>query len=59
MQKDRPAGFRGAQILANGKCIGPQCCGEPMADNGDCGRGCCDDYKCEKCGYKTRVEWPD
>lgn len=39
--------------------IGPQCCGEPMADDGGCSAGCCDDYKCQKCGHRVRIEWPD
>lgn len=26
---------------------------------GDCGHGCCNDYKCNACGHETRVEWPD
>lgn len=56
---ERPKDFKHAQILENGHVRGPQCCGEYMADNGDCGQGCCDDYKCAKCGYKCRVEWPD
>lgn len=58
-KKERPEGFRNARIEAGGICHGPECCGQKMADDGDCGQGCCDDYKCEKCGYTTRVEWPD
>jgi hypothetical protein len=26
---------------------------------GDCGRGCCDDYRCRDCGQQWRYEWPD
>lgn len=26
---------------------------------GDCGTGCCDDYKCTVCGQEFRIEWPD
>jgi len=26
---------------------------------GDCGQGCCDDYRCKLCGHVFRVEWPD
>lgn len=54
-----PEQFERAQINGDGTCIGPKCCGEKMADDGDCGQGCCDDYKCNVCGYRTRVEWPD
>lgn len=56
---DRPANFEHAQILDNGSVTGPRCCGQPMNDDGDCGQGCCDDYKCTVCGYRCRVEWPD
>lgn len=56
---ERPASFEHAQILENGHVRGPRCCGVPMTDDGDCGQGCCDDYRCETCGYKCRVEWPD
>lgn len=58
-KRARPEGFKGARVTEDGKCYGPECCGQKMADDGDCGLGCCDDYKCEKCGYTTRVEWPD
>lgn len=37
----------------------PRCCGQPMADDGNCGQGCCDDYCCAVCGKAVRVEWPD
>ena len=43
----------------SGICTGPMCCGVKMADDGDCGMGCCDDYKCRTCGHTVRVEWPD
>lgn len=26
---------------------------------GDCGNGCCDDYKCRSCGKRWRYEWAD
>ena len=26
---------------------------------GECGHGCCDDYRCTRCGRVFRVEWPD
>ncbi len=59
MSNNKPANFKPAQILENGKVKGPQCCGEYMVDDGDCGQGCCDDYRCKTCGYTYRVEWPD
>lgn len=59
MAKDYPASFEPAQVLPSGSCRGPRCCGKPMNDDGDCGMGCCDDYKCSVCGFRTRVEWPD
>lgn len=58
-QKSRPESFVHAQISENGSVTRPQCHGQPMADAGDCGQGCCDDYRCGVCGYKVRVEWPD
>lgn len=58
-KQPRPEGFRNARVEADGKCYAPECCGQKMEDDGDCGQGCCDDYKCAKCGYKHRVEWPD
>ena len=48
-----------AQISEDGKVTAPRCCYQPMADNGGCAEGCCDDYKCEVCGKSIRVEWPD
>ena len=56
---ERPESFERAQILPNGKVMGPRCCGQDMADDGGCSQGCCDDFKCEVCGYKVRIEWPD
>lgn len=38
------------------KC--PKCQGK-LVDNGGCGDGCCDDYKCTVCKYTFRVEMPD
>lgn len=58
-KQERPESFVPARILEDGKVLGPRCCGQRMDDDGDCGIGCCDDYKCAKCGYTTRVEWPD
>lgn len=50
-----------AQSLVNedGSVNTPQCCGKPMADDGGCSEGCCDDFKCSACGKRLRVEWPD
>ncbi len=58
--REAPPGYVSATIdEATGNCAGPQCCGVPMADDGSCGEGCCNDYKCEKCGHSVRIEWPD
>ena len=46
-------------MLPDGKVLSPTCCGAKMLDDGDCGQGCCDDYRCPTCGRKVRVEWPD
>lgn len=54
-----PAGYEPARVLEGGKVIGPRCCGEPMADDGGCADGCCDDYRCAACGHSVRVEWLD
>lgn len=43
----------------DGSIRAPACCGQPMADDGGCAEGCCDDYRCETCGERLRVEWPD
>jgi hypothetical protein len=43
----------------NGTVSSPTCCGQTMADDGGCSQGCCDDFKCDTCGKKIRVEWPD
>lgn len=59
MKREYPENYVGARILKNGRVVGPRCCGQRMADDGDCGQGCCDDYRCEACGFKTRIEWPD
>lgn len=39
--------------------ICPKCKKESLVDDGDCGQGCCDDFKCIECGYRFRMEWPD
>lgn len=44
---------------ADGTVSSPMCCGQPMKDDGGCGQGCCDDYRCEICGETIRIEWPD
>lgn len=56
--KEAPVNYEPAQING-GTVIGPRCCGENMKDDGGCSEGCCDDYKCDKCGYQVRIEWPD
>lgn len=50
-----------AQALtdADGSVSAPTCCGVKMVDDGGCGQGCCDDYKCSVCGETVRIEWPD
>jgi hypothetical protein len=50
-----------AQALTNadGSVSAPSCCGVPMADDGGCALGCCDDYVCRICGRTLRIEWPD
>ncbi len=36
------------------------CCDRMDAERiGDCGRGCCDDYRCRSCGRTWRYEYPD
>ncbi len=43
----------------SGNTMAPRCCGQPMKDDGECDVGCCDDYRCEICSKRVRVEWPD
>ncbi len=43
----------------NGVVNTPTCCGQKMKDDGGCSEGCCDDWKCEKCGKEIRVECAD
>ena len=57
--KSRPEGYEPAGINADGSVYGPKCCGQKMARDGGCSEGCCDDYRCEKCGHRVRIEWPD
>lgn len=45
--------------IAPGVVAKPSCCDEYMEDDGGCSEGCCDDYKCLKCGTRVRVEAPD
>lgn len=52
-------GYEPAQILEDGKVLGPRCCDHPMAEDSGCSEGCCDDYRCSICGYTVRIEWPD
>lgn len=44
---------------ADGNVRAPHCCGKPMADDGGCSEGCCDDYKCSDCGKQLRVSYGD
>lgn len=38
----------------------PNCiCGGKFLDDGGCRDGCCSDYKCDSCGKRIRMEWPD
>lgn len=57
--REAPEGYVPAGTHEDGSLYGPSCCGQKMADNGGCSEGCCDDYKCENCGYKVRIEWGD
>lgn len=54
-----PTGYEPANVNSDGSLTGPRCCGQPMSDDGGCSAGCCDDYKCDICGHKVRIEWPD
>lgn len=54
-----PAGYEPAYIDEMGNCHGPQCCGQEMKDAGGCSAGCCDYFKCDKCGHFAKIEWPD
>jgi len=54
-----PDGYEPAKVLPGGNVTGPKCCGAPMKADGGCSEGCCDDYRCETCGYRVRIEWPD
>ena len=42
------------------RIVNPVCkkCGTAMVDDGECPAGCCDEFKCPKCGYRLRVECP-
>jgi len=57
--KGAPPTYEPASENVDGSVTGPKCCGEAMQDDGGCSSGCCDDYKCAKCGYTVRIEWPD
>lgn len=57
--KSAPKEYEPAQVLEDGSVRGPKCCGQRMDDDGGCSEGCCDDYKCAKCGHTVRIEWPD
>ena len=43
----------------NGQVHAPLCCDTIMVDDGGCSNGCCDDYRCERCGKRIRIQWPD
>lgn len=55
--REAPEGYVPASANG-GAVVGPRCHGKPMKDVGGCSEGCCDDYQCEECGYKVRIEWP-
>lgn len=57
--RERPPGYQPASVDEKGVTTGPRCCDTKMKDVGGCSEGCCDDYRCETCGYKVRIEWPD
>ena len=57
--REAPPQYVPARVNDDGSVSGPQCCGQKMTDNGGCSQGCCDDYKCKKCGHTVRIEWPD
>lgn len=54
IQMHRPDVYPG-----NGTMRAPMCCGQKMKDDGGCGDGCCDDWKCSVCGRRIRTEAPD
>lgn len=58
-RREAPPGYEPARVMDDGSVRGPKCCGQPMADDGGCSDGCCDDYRCEACGHRVRIEWPD
>jgi len=43
----------------DGSVRAPVCCGQSMKKDGGCAEGCCDDYRCEICNKKVRVEWAE
>ena len=40
----------------DGTILSPVCCGQNMKDVGGCSEGCCDDFKCEVCDKRVRLE---
>lgn len=49
----------GQSLLTPTGVTSPECCGHSMKSDGGCSEGCCDDFLCETCGKRLRVEWPD
>lgn len=47
----------GDPFAPNGIVNSPVCCGEEMDDDGGCSEGCCDDFKCKRCGKRIRLEY--
>lgn len=47
----------GDPFAPNGIVTAPVCCGQPMADNGECAEGCCDKFKCGACGKRITLEY--
>jgi hypothetical protein len=45
----------------NGRVTLPRrCCADSQPElTGDCGKGCCEDYRCKSCGRTWRYEYPD
>lgn len=49
----------GDAFVNNGVVSTPVCCGQKMKDDGGCSEGCCDDFKCEICNKRIRLEYGD
>jgi hypothetical protein len=49
----------GDPFVVEGVVQSPFCCDEKMEDVGSCSDGCCDYFKCRKCGKRIRLEYSD